>query len=48
MAGSEKFSHVMTPAMQQAAVKGSMGLGIAEEVHLEGSTTDARTHGILV
>ena len=28
MAGSEKFSHVMTPAMQQAADNGAMGYGL--------------------
>lgn len=28
MAGSEKFSHEMTPAMQQAAENGALGYGV--------------------
>lgn len=32
--------HVMTPAMQQAAVKGSMGLGIAEEERYPNGMTE--------
>lgn len=39
MAGSEKFSHVMTPLMQQAAENGALGYGIEiRETHAMSET----------